>query len=78
MHTKWHKEKRVVEENVLGHLADGEAWKHFDRKFEWFSKDSHNIKLGFTTNGFNPFGNMTNAYGMWPIFVIPYNFPPWM
>lgn len=29
------------------------------------------------SSGFNPFGNMRSSYSMWPIFVIPYNFPPW-
>ena len=78
MHTRWHKEKRVAEKNILRHPADGEAWKHFDEKFGWFAEDPRNIKLGFATDGFNPFGSMTNAYSMWPVFVIPYNFPPWM
>ena len=77
-HTRWHKEKRVVEANVLRHPADGEAWKHFDDRFDWFAKDPRNIRLGFATDGFSPFGSMTNPYSMWPVFVIPYNFPPWM
>ncbi|KAK1604788.1 hypothetical protein QYE76_028461 [Lolium multiflorum] len=77
-HTRWHKEKRVVEPNVLRHPADGEAWKHFDGKFDWFAKDPRNIRLGFATDGFSPFGSMSNPYSMWPVFVIPYNFPPWM
>ncbi|KAK1667840.1 hypothetical protein QYE76_055999 [Lolium multiflorum] len=77
-HTRWHKEKRVVEPNVLRHPADGEAWKHFDGRFDWFAKDPRNIRLGFATDGFSPFGSMSNPYSMWPVFVIPYNFPPWM
>ena len=76
--TKWHKEQRVPEKNVLRHPADGEAWKHFDKEFGWFADDPRNIRLGMATDGFNPFGNMTNSYSMWPVFVIPYNFPPWM
>jgi hypothetical protein len=31
-HTRWHKEKRVIEKGVLRHPADGKAWKHFDKK----------------------------------------------
>jgi hypothetical protein len=26
----------------------------------------------------NPYGNMSSSYTMWHVFVIPYNFPPWM
>jgi hypothetical protein len=75
---RWHKEKRVVEKDVMRHPADGEAWKHFDREYGWFAKDARNIRLGIATDGFNPFGNMSSSYSMWPVFVIPYNFPPWM
>ena len=75
---RWHKEKRVAEANVMRHPADGEAWKHFDSEFGWFAKDARNMKLGIATDGFNPFGNMTSSYSMWPVFIIPYNFPPWM
>ena len=34
--TQWHKEERKVEENVLRHPADGEAWDHFDKMFGWY------------------------------------------
>jgi len=64
-------------ENELSHPADGEAWKDFDRKYELFAKDARNIILGLATDGFNPFGKMSASYSMWPVFLIPYNFPPW-
>ena len=75
--TQWHLLKRKAVENELSHPADGEAWKDFDRKYEWFAKDGRNIRLGLATDGFNPFGKMNSSYSMWPIFIIPYNFPPW-
>jgi hypothetical protein len=75
-HTRWHKEKRVQEANVMRHPADCDAWKYFDGKHEGFAKDARNLRLGFATDGFNPFGHMSSAYSMWPVFVIPYNFPP--
>ncbi|CAN6180503.1 unnamed protein product [Urochloa humidicola] len=75
---KWHKVKRKPVGNELSHPADGEAWKAFDREFEWFEKDARNIRLGLATDGFNPFGKMNTAYSMWPVFVVPYNFPPWV
>ena len=64
-------------ENELNHPADGEAWKVFDRKYGWFAEDARNIRLGLATDGFNPFGKMSSSYSMWPVFLIPYNFPPW-
>jgi hypothetical protein len=75
--TQWHLLKRKALENELSHPADGETWKDFDRKYEWFAKDGRNIRLGLATDGFNPFGKMNSSYSMWPIFIIPYNFPPW-
>ncbi|WVZ49373.1 hypothetical protein U9M48_000740, partial [Paspalum notatum var. saurae] len=74
---QWHKLKRREVKNELNHPADGEAWKDFDRKYGWFANDPRNIRLGLATDGFNPFGNMSSSYSMWPVFLIPYNLPPW-
>ncbi|XP_028060554.1 uncharacterized protein LOC114264150 [Camellia sinensis] len=73
---RWHKEKRV-DDGILRHPADGEAWKDFDRQHPLFSQESRNVRLGLATNGFNPFRNMSNSYNMWPVIVMPYNLPPW-
>ena len=75
---QWYKLKRKPVENELSHPADGDAWKGFDRKYEWFAKDARNIRLGLATDGFNPFGKMNASYSMRPVFVVPYNFPPWV
>ena len=77
-HTRWHKDRRVVEKNVMRHPADGKAWQHFDEDHVPFAADPRNLRLGFATDGFNPFGHMSSTYSMWPVFLIPYNFPPWM
>ena len=75
---KWHKVKRKPVENELSHLADGGAWKDFDRKYEWFARDARNIKLNLATDSSNPFGKMNSTYSMWPVFLVPYNFSPWV
>ncbi|XP_052294335.1 uncharacterized protein LOC107178912 isoform X1 [Citrus sinensis] len=74
---RWHQEKRVAEEGILRHPADGEAWKEFDRLYPWFAQEPRNVRMGLATDGFNPFGNMHNSYSMWPIILVPYNLPPW-
>ena len=61
----------------MSHPSDGEAWKDFDKCWPYFARDPRNIRLGLATDGFNPLGNMRSSYSMWPISVIPYNFPPW-
>ncbi|XP_062112702.1 uncharacterized protein LOC133823866 [Humulus lupulus] len=74
---RWHKEERVDTEGVLRHPADAEAWKDFDRQYPDFAKESRNVRLGFATDGFNPFGDLLNSYSMWPVLLMPYNMPPW-
>ena len=39
--------------------------------------DPRNMRLGLTSNGFNPFGYMSIFCSMWPVVLLPYNFPPW-
>ena len=74
---QWHKLNREPKEKEMSHPADGDEWKDFGNRWPDFARDPHNITLGLATDGFNPFGNMRSSYSMWPIFVIPYNFPPW-
>ncbi|CAN6678591.1 unnamed protein product [Malus baccata var. baccata] len=80
MHTttdmRWHKERRV-NDDVMRHHADGEAWKEFDRMYPDFAADPRNIRLGLATDGFNPFGVLNQTHSIWPIVVFPYNLPPW-
>ncbi|CAL8997874.1 unnamed protein product, partial [Prunus brigantina] len=56
---------------------DGEAWKEFDRTFPEFAADPRNVRLGLATDGFNPYGVLNQHHSTWPIFVFPYNLPPW-
>ncbi|KAL5538432.1 hypothetical protein UlMin_042939 [Ulmus minor] len=73
---RWHKEKRVADEGVLRHPADGFAWKDFDEQYPEFASDSRNVRLGLASDGFNPFGNMSTQYSIWHVIVMPYNLPP--
>jgi len=75
---QWHKLKREPSEKEMSHPANGEAWQDFDREYPDFAKDPRNLRLGLATDGFNPFGNFNTKYSMWPVFVVPYNFPPWV
>ncbi|KAI5341710.1 hypothetical protein L3X38_009585 [Prunus dulcis] len=73
---RWHKEKRV-DDDVMRHPADGEAWKEFDRTFPEFAADPRNVRLRLATDGFNPYGILNQHHSTWPIFAFPYNLPPW-
>ncbi|XP_060213848.1 uncharacterized protein LOC132641015 [Lycium barbarum] len=74
---RWHKNKRV-EDGVLRHPADSLVWKTFDEEHPTFALDPRSVRLGLASDGFNPFGSMSNAYSMWPVVLIPYNLPPWL
>lgn len=62
----------------MSHPRDGEAWTHFDKTFEDFSRESRNVRLGLCTDGFSPFGKSGKQYSCWPVIVTPYNLPPWL
>ncbi|KAF7152157.1 hypothetical protein RHSIM_Rhsim01G0140400 [Rhododendron simsii] len=52
-------------------------WKHFDELFPYFAVELRNVRLEMATNGFNPFGHMSQSYSMCLVIMVPYNLPPW-
>ncbi|KAL0286796.1 UNVERIFIED_CONTAM: hypothetical protein Sangu_2719300 [Sesamum angustifolium] len=76
-HMIWHANSRC-EERSMGHLAHGEAWKHFDRTHLLFASYARNVRPGLCTDGFSPFGNFSTPYSCWSVIIIVYNLPPWM
>jgi hypothetical protein len=70
---RWHKD----DGNTLGHLADAIVSKEFVEEHEGFARDSRNVKLGLTSDGFSPFGNMSTTYSIWLVVLMPYNLPLW-
>ncbi|GJX36741.1 uncharacterized protein Tco_0248298, partial [Tanacetum coccineum] len=74
---RWHKEKRINDDNILRHPADSEAWKHLDKVDPSFANDPRSVRLGLATDGFNPFSNLSSLHSTWPVFLVPYNLPPW-
>ena len=51
--------------------------KKFDKKHTWFAANSRNMQLGLTSDDFNPIGNMSISYNMWPIVLMLYNLLLW-
>ena len=52
--------------------------KHFDNKYSDFSSEPRNVRFDLAVDGFNPFGNMSLSYSMWPVVLTTYNLPPWV
>ncbi|KAK9988702.1 hypothetical protein SO802_028941 [Lithocarpus litseifolius] len=60
-HMKWHVNGRV-NDKLLRHHADYEAWKSFDSKYIEFSSGPRNVRLGLAADGFNSYGNMSSIH----------------
>ncbi|XP_021739868.1 uncharacterized protein LOC110706279 [Chenopodium quinoa] len=73
---RWHAERE--KDGKMRHPADSCAWKEFDERYYDFSKDPQNVRLGLSSDGFNPFGMMSTQYSIWPVVLMTYNLPPWL
>ncbi|XP_075092458.1 uncharacterized protein LOC142172685 [Nicotiana tabacum] len=51
---RWHAIERPNDGNIR-HPADGDVWKEFDSLHPEFSSDPRNVRLGLSSDGFNPF-----------------------
>ncbi|XP_057481452.1 uncharacterized protein LOC130768417 isoform X1 [Actinidia eriantha] len=72
---RWHMENPSDGEESR-HPAHSDEWKDFDVKHPEFALEPRNMRLGLAVDGFNPFGNMSNSYSMWPVILVPYNLQP--
>ncbi|XP_073137591.1 uncharacterized protein [Henckelia pumila] len=68
----------VQESDLMTHHSDSLAWKHFDQTNPSFAIKSRNVRLGLSTDGFQPFGQSGQQYSSWPVILTPYNLPSWM
>ncbi|KAL3629961.1 hypothetical protein CASFOL_026273 [Castilleja foliolosa] len=68
---------KKIPHKILRHPADSTAWKEFDKEYPGFAADPRNVRLALATDNFNPFGNMSTSYSMWPVILVPLNLPPW-
>ncbi|GJY13951.1 hypothetical protein Tco_0383260 [Tanacetum coccineum] len=74
----WHATEKSTENVKMQHPVDGKAWKNFDTRYPSFAAEPKNVRLGLATDGFNPFGNLSQSYNMWRIILTTYNLPPWL
>ncbi|GJX05402.1 hypothetical protein Tco_0191318, partial [Tanacetum coccineum] len=58
-------------------MVHGRALKNFDTKYPNFAKEPRNVRLGLVADDFNPLGNLSQAYSMWPVILTTYNLPLW-
>jgi hypothetical protein len=60
----------------MSHPTDTEAWETLDRFDLEFARDPRSVRLGLSTDGFQPDSEVNNLYSCWPIFVMSYNLSP--
>ena len=70
-----HKEERK-QDLMLKHPADGPQWRKIDRTYPEFELDARNKRFGLSTDGMNPFGEMSSDHSTWPVTLCMYNLPP--
>ncbi|KAL5560845.1 hypothetical protein UlMin_037056 [Ulmus minor] len=75
---RWHSTGKSKDNDVIRHPVDGKSWQEFDKRHPQFAGDVRNVRLGLAADGFNPFGNMSLSYSMWPVVLTTYNLPPWI
>ncbi|XP_021838978.2 uncharacterized protein [Spinacia oleracea] len=73
---RWHVDQE--KDDKMRHPSDSCAWKEFDVRYPDFARDPRNVRLGLSSDGFNPFGMMSTQYSIWPVVLMTYNLPPWL
>ena len=53
-------------------------WKMIDLKFPEFGCDRRNLRLGLSTDGISPHGNMSNTHNIWSVVLTNYDLPPFL
>ena len=59
-------------------MADSPQWRKINNKYEEFGGEIRNIRFGLSSDGINPFGNMSSKHSTWPVLLCIYNLPPWL
>ena len=74
---QWHAQNKSTDGKQWS-VVDSKMWMDFDKKWPDFSEDPHNIRLGLTLDGVNPFLNQSTKWSTWPVFLINYNLLLWL
>ncbi|XP_010474959.1 PREDICTED: uncharacterized protein LOC104754455 [Camelina sativa] len=72
---RWHFNNKSSD-GKLCHLIDYVTWDQMNDKYPVFAAEERNIRLGPSTDGFNPFDMKNSRYSCWPVLLVNYNLPP--
>lgn len=71
---RWHNEE-CLRDGEFMHPIDDQAYKDFDRLHLDFSLEPHNVRLGLSSGGFNPFRTMSISHSTRLVMMVSYNYP---
>ncbi|XP_048611476.1 uncharacterized protein LOC125585824 [Brassica napus] len=72
---RWHFGNKSTDGN-LRHPVDSVTWDQMNAKYPTFAAEERNLRLGLSTDGFNPFNMKNSMYSCWPVLLVNYNLPP--
>ena len=74
---RWNSEERTKDWKLI-HPSDGLAWKDFYRLHPDLTLYCCNVRLGLSSDGFNPFRTMSISHSTCQVLLLVYNLPHWM
>lgn len=72
---RWHFSNKS-DDGKLHHPVDSVTWDQMNNKYPSFAAKEMNMRLGLSTDGFNPFNMKNTRYSCWPVLLVNYNMPP--
>ncbi|KAJ9539147.1 hypothetical protein OSB04_031880 [Centaurea solstitialis] len=72
---RWHAEERK-KDGKIGYVTDSPQWRNINSDFEDFGEKVRNIRFGLSSDGINPFGNMSSRHSTWPVLLCIHYLPP--
>lgn len=72
---RWHFTNKCTD-GKMHHPVDSVTWDLVNDRWEDFAIEPRNLRLGLSTDGFNPFSTLSSRYSCWPVMLVTYNLPP--
>ncbi|KAM1758264.1 hypothetical protein ACFX11_007411 [Malus domestica] len=70
----WHS-KHKSKDGKMRHPVDSPAWERIDCKYSNFGLDPQNLRFALSSDGFNPFADLSSRYSVWLVALVTYNLP---
>ncbi|XP_056850792.1 uncharacterized protein LOC130500102 [Raphanus sativus] len=72
---RWHFSNKSTD-GKSRHPVDSVTWDQMNDKYPSFAAEERNLRLGLSTDGFNPFSMKNVNYSCWPVLLVNYNMSP--